>query len=300
MYAGTLYLRPLHGLCNRMRAIASARTLAIATDVKLIVIWEVNQDVGVTYEQLFLDDDRFKVVNVAPHGSLRDALLFLLYGEIESFKGIPARWITRLFFRNRILRHVRPGEFSSVELERFVRNFPRTLISSWWSYYGNPDPDFSFFSLPAVQRSRVDEISQQFTSRTIGVHIRRTDNANAIRYSPTEAFADAMKDCIAGDPDVRFFLSTDSVEVEQSMKSLFRERLITRQRTISRSSLEGMQDAIVDLFVLSRTTRILGSYYSTFSETAASIGGIKWLTVTNDESLVGRCNSDVLLVGASR
>jgi hypothetical protein len=283
-----------------MRAIASARTLAIAVNVKLIVIWEVNQDVGVRYEQLFLDDNRFKVLNVAPHESLRDALLFLLYGEMESFKGIPAKWITRLFFRNRILRHVRPGEYSSTELERFVRDVPRALISSWWSYYGDPEPDFSFFSLPATDQAKVNEISRQFTSRTVGVHIRRTDNANAIRYSPTEAFADAMKDCIASDADVRFFLSTDSGEVEQHMKSLFGERLITRQRTISRSSLEGMRDAIVDLFVLSRTARILGSYYSTFSETAASIGGIRWVTVINDESLVGRCNSDALLVRTSR
>jgi hypothetical protein len=57
-----------------------------------------------------------------------------------------------------------------------------------------------------------------------------------------------------------------------------------------------MQDAVVDLFALARTSRILGSYFSTFSETAASIGGIQWVTVTDDPSLVGNCNSEVFLV----
>ena len=110
-----------------MRAIASARALAVATNARLIVFWEINRDVGVRYEELFLVNDRFKVVNVAPQESLRDALLFLLYGELESLKGIPAKWITRLFFRDRILRQVRPGDFSSVELERFVLDGPRIL-----------------------------------------------------------------------------------------------------------------------------------------------------------------------------
>lgn len=171
------------------------------------------------------------------------------------------------------------------------------MISSWWSYYGNPEPDFSFFSLHPSERAQVDQISRQFTECTVGVHIRRNDNANAIRYSPTHAFVAAMKDCIAANPDVQFFLSTDSRETEEHMKSLFGGRVITRRRTISRSSAEGMQDAIVDLFLLSRTSRILGSYYSTFSETAASIGDIEWVTVTDDELLFGRCNSNVLLVG---
>lgn len=294
----TLYLRPLNGLCNRMRAIASARALAVASDARLIVFWETNHDVGVRYDELFLADGGFTVVNVAPHQSLRDALVFLLYSEMERVKGIPVSWITRLLFRNRILRQVRPGQFSRAELEHFVRQNQRTLVSSWWSFYGDPEPDFSFFSLHPFEQAEVDEVSQQFGVRTIGVHIRRTDNVNAIRFSPTHAFVGAMKDCVKADPDVRFFLSTDSVETEHKLKAIFGGRLITRQRTISRNTIDGMRDAIVDLFILSRTSRILGSYYSTFSETAASIGSIKWVTVTDDVSLIGQCNSDVLLVGA--
>ena len=98
------------------------------------------------------------------------------------------------------------------------------------------------------------------------------------------------------DHGVRFFLATDCEETEQQMKRLFGERLITRARETSRGSHQGMRDAVVDLFLLARTKNILGSYYSTFSETAASIGGIQWVTVTNDKLLVGKCNTEVLFV----
>src|SRR5262249_46287706 len=151
----TLYIRPLHGLCNRMRAIASSRALAVATDARLIIFWEINHDVGVRYERLFLPDRRCKIVNVAPHESLRDALLFLLYAEVDRVQGIPTKWITRLFFRDRILWHLRPGDLSCWELERLVRENSRTLISSWWSYYGDPEPDFSFFALHPTQQALV-------------------------------------------------------------------------------------------------------------------------------------------------
>jgi hypothetical protein len=295
MSKSSLYLRPLNGLCNRMRAIASAHALAARVQSRLVVFWDINADVGTRYEEIFRPDDRFKIVNVSPRDSLRDALLFLLYGELESVSGLPTRWITRWFFRNHIFGQVRPRDFSDCRLEQIVRGAKRTLITSWWSFYGEAKLDFSIFSLHQPQQQEVDDISRSFTESIVGVHIRRADNANAIRYSPTHAFIAAMKDCVVADPDARFFLTTDCTDTEWQIKSIFRDRIITRRRKISRSSADGMRDAVVDLFLLSRTSRILGSYYSTFSETAASIGGIQWVTVTDDASLVGRINSKVLV-----
>lgn len=296
MSRSSLYLRPLNGLCNRMRAIASAEALARAAATPLTVVWVVNPDVGVRYEEIFQPTDRCKIVNVHLRRSLRDAALLLLYCEWESIRGIPTRWVTRRYFRDRIFAQVRPGDFSDRRLEQIVRDAKRTLITSWWSFYSEPTLDFSIFVLHRPQQEEVDEVSRAFASATIGVHIRRTDNVNAIRYSPTRAFIAAMKNCVADDREARFFLTTDCGDTEREIKSVFGDKIITRSRTISRSSATGMRDAVVDLFLLSRTSRILGSYYSTFSETAASIGGIEWVTVTDDPSLVGRCNSRVLVV----
>ena len=294
----TLYVRPLNGLCNRMRAIASAQALARAAGTRLTIFWDVTPDVGVRFEEIFERIDQYKIINVCPRNSLRDSLLFLLYGEVDNIRGIPTRWITRWYFRDRIFGQVRPGDFSDRRLEQIVRDTKRTLITSWWSFYGKSMLDFSIFRLHQAQQAEVNEISQTFRNNTIGVHIRRTDNVNAIRYSPTHAFIAAMKDCVAAEPDVHFFLTTDCGDTERQLISLFGHKIITRARKISRNSADGLRDAVVDLFLLSRTSRILGSYYSTFSETAASIGNIRWVTVTDDVSLVGECNSEVLLAGA--
>jgi hypothetical protein len=279
-----------------MRAIASAEALAKAAGTPLRVIWVVNPDVGVRYEAIFRLTDRYEVVNVHLRRSLRDALLLVLYCEWDNIRGIPTRWITPWYFRDRIFAHVRPGDFSNRRLEQIVRDAKRTLITSWWSFYAEQSLDFSIFTLHSPQQAEVDELSQAFGSNTIGVHIRRTDNANAMLYSPTYAFIAAMENCIAANSQARFFLTTDCVDTQRQIKSIFGERIITRTRRISRDSADGMRDAAVDLFLLSRTSRILGSYYSTFSETAADIGQIEWVTVTDDASLVGRCNSQVLVI----
>jgi hypothetical protein len=295
MRRATFYLRPLNGLCNRMRAIASADALARATNTPLTVIWCVNPDVGVRYEDIFKRTDRYEIINVILHRSPRDVLRLLIYCEWPKIRGVPTAWVTRCYFHNRIFANLRPGDFSDRQLEEIVGGARRTLLTSWWSFYAEPMLDFSIFALYEPQQAQVDEISQTFTKNTVGVHIRRRDNVNAIRHSPTHSFIAAMKDCLVADPDVRFFLTTDCTDTERQIKGIFGDRVTSRPRKLARDSAAGMRDAAVDLFLLSRTSRILGSYYSTFSETAASIGHIEWMTVTDDASLVGKLNSKVLL-----
>jgi hypothetical protein len=291
-----LYLRPLNGLCNRMRAIASARALAADAGADLIVVWDVDEGLGARYEELFVGDSSFKVRNLAPGASAIDALLFLVFGEVDQIRGIPTKWVTRAVFGDRVLRNLRPEHRTDSELRELLRSERKLLISSWWTFYGGAGVDFTFFTPRPDEQAQIERLSEPFGGDTIGVHIRRTDNANAIRQSPTSAFIAAMKNAVDENSGVKFFLATDCEETEGQLKALFGKRVISRSRDKSRGSLHGMRDAIVDLFVLARTRLIYGSFYSTFSETAADIGGIRWLTVTDNADLVGSCNSEVLLV----
>ena len=67
----------------------------------------------------------------------------------------------------------------------------------------------------------------------------------------------------------------DDEKVKKELQDKFPGRVITLMDDTSRDSLEGMKFAVVDLFCLSKTKKILGSVASSYSQIAAEIGGIK-------------------------
>lgn len=84
-----------------------------------------------------------------------------------------------------------------------------------------------------------------------------------------------MKSEIETSPKTRFYLATDSPEVKSAMKEEFGERLIMSDGVINRNSEDGIINAAVELYSLAKTSKILGSYYSSYSEMAARLGKIK-------------------------
>lgn len=84
-----------------------------------------------------------------------------------------------------------------------------------------------------------------------------------------------MNDEIRKDNQCRFYLATDSEDEKIHLKSIFGTRIITSPRTADRNSVSGMQDALAELYILSKTQKILGSMQSSYSETAAQISGIR-------------------------
>ena len=113
------------------------------------------------------------------------------------------------------------------------------------------------------------------STNVMGIHIRRSDHVRAIKHSPTERFIDLIQNEIEKDSTTKFFLATDSIEEEQNLINQFGNRIITHKKpSFSRESIEGIQHALVDLYVLGSTKNIIGSYTSSFSEVAAEIGNI--------------------------
>ena len=119
-----------------------------------------------------------------------------------------------------------------------------------------------------------------YNSNTIGIHIRRTDHVWAIRHSPTEKFIEVMSEELDINPATKYFLATDSAEEEKILLEHFGNRVITYKKTsLDRESIEGIQDALVDMYLLASTNKIIGSFASSFSEVAAEIGNIPLVTI---------------------
>ena len=106
------------------------------------------------------------------------------------------------------------------------------------------------------------------------MHIRRTDNEKSWHVSPLSAFVREMQAALAEDPEVTFYLATDDEGVREHLCVLFPGRILTQAGASTRSTREGMEAAVVDLFVLSKTCRLIGSYWSSFTDTAAELGNL--------------------------
>jgi len=106
----------------------------------------------------------------------------------------------------------------------------------------------------------------------IGVHIRRTDNVWARENSPIELFVTAMDKELAKHPNVCFFVASDDIETKQCLASRYADCVMFRKDVKRREDRGGCEDALIDLLLLSKTSKILGSCGSSFSVVAASIG----------------------------
>jgi hypothetical protein len=102
----------------------------------------------------------------------------------------------------------------------------------------------------------------------------------AILKSPTSAFIEKMVEEIELNKNVVFYLATDCRFVEKKLVQQFGEKVITAQRIYSRMNTRGIQDALVDILCLSKTSKVLGSFNSTFTNLAAELGSIDKIIIT--------------------
>ncbi len=142
------------------------------------------------------------------------------------------------------------------------------------------EPTFQTPSKPLPHLAReISEFSEKFDQTTAGLHIRRTDNVKAIASSPTEQFVKLVDERIRNNPNFSFFLATDCPDTQKLFADRYQDRVFIRQKQFGRSTIEGIQSALIDLYLLSRCCEVFGSHYSSFSHTAAEIGNIREITV---------------------
>ena len=249
-----IIIQPIGGLCNRMRAIGSAMILAEKRREKVLVYWKVAPELGCPFEELFEKPEAFSLVNYKSD-----------YYLPKMFRQLTSRRLS-----NEEIRSVRTAEGLP---DDFVKNLPERLYIATEEHFF-PNRDYSAFSPQKRLLGKVSALTEG-NSHLIGVHIRRTDNKPAIGKSSTDAFLSAMEAEIAADPNVKFYLATDDLSEEKTLREYFPDRIISNEgRDLSRDSVTGIQDALVDLYSLSRCSKIIGSFYSSFTDLAADIRGI--------------------------
>lgn len=274
-----LLLVPEGGLGNRMRAIAGAVALARRAGCELEVVWFQDPELCVPICSLFEGIDCNGV-------TVREAtaLDYLLHRRPRPRNlGIP-QLMQRLRFKSRIYapeaqdlitKHFDFVQWCSTEGKKYLHTYSRVV---------DTEPELMAELFVPAQRlmQRIDERCRDFGEYCVGVHVRRTDHDMAINASPLELFYEQMDAELNTHPEARFYLATDSDEVRKQMSERYGSRLIVANSG-DRNSRQGMDDALVEMYALARTNKILGSYKSTFSQIASELGR-KPITVVANRS----------------
>lgn len=265
-------LVPVGGLANRMRAIASAAMLAQNSNTRLCIIWFKDQGLNCRFDELFRSHLPYSYIQVI-EASWLDLLLYDRPRK-RNFRmtRFPQQWLFNSCIREEEIIRKRDEGF---DFKAWVNKNKKVHIASYVTFMNYPHELIQALFRPNKEiQEAIDAVAGSFDNHTIGIHIRRTDNIQSINLSPLSLFIEQIKKEIQEDGQANFYLASDSPEDKAKLIELFGNRIRTHQFSTDRNSPKGIQDAATELFALSKTQKIIGSAWSSFSEIAAQLSGI--------------------------
>lgn len=272
-----IFLEPRGGLANRMRVIASGLWLKNNSNHELSVVWNLKEELNCDFNLLFENIPGVSFVHK------KEKYIYLhRSNQLNFYKR------SKAYFRNKLLGIdycVTEGDlknaFFKTNIEKIAKQNKTVYVSTTQEFGDNSDEFKNFVPIVTIQEIINKQIIR-FGQNTIGIHIRQTDNFIAVANSPISLFIAKIEEEIKKNSDVFFYLATDDSQVEKRLISLFGEKIIVYKKELNRDSQKGIVDAVVDMWCLSKTKYIYGSYWSSFSDIASIIGDIEKITLKED------------------
>lgn len=285
--ARILFVHCMHGLGNRLRALGSALAFARTSHRVPVVIWESDAHIAADFNALFNTSGMVVLKKFIPtwplHGHHKydhswNHFLFYNYMEMEP-KAVKGELIV-----NEKSKHIYYKGAYILEAPEYT----------WW------DADNEELrKLQPVQMvtERLQELKDEGLSSAVGVHIRNrtltfdiknvdfnqeygSDAAATMEHWRSQSsyrnFVSEMKRIIREeDKDTQFYIATDTWEVIPRMEALFPGRILSTNRTCDDRDSECVKYAVIDMYALSGTRKLLGSNWSSYTEMAERLGGLK-------------------------
>lgn len=255
------------GLANRMRVICSALAVAEAQGRPLRVIWYRNNETGARFEDLFepIVGDVQLIERWAQSKLVRRA--------VKTVELVAARLTRRVG-----TVHHQPTYLAAVDRALATpgrRSYLRT-------YYPLVEPwsDFGRLVPTAPIRASVEEL-RHLADGGVGVHLRMGDPQD-FGDDVFERVGDLLECELRERPQAPVFVASDDRAAVEALRGRFGDRV--RSAPISateRSNATAISGALVDMLLLARTDVLLATPGSSFSETAAMIGGAR-LTLADE------------------
>ncbi len=273
----TIVVCPQAGLGNRMRVISSFIHMKERVGADLQVLWLPDAGLNAELYDIFKENPHFRVIE----NKKRFQPLLIRRGLLNHSNPLLRK-------TSRAYNHLIKG---AVKVDGFIEQddmakgyrFVEDKIKIHNTVFVNTSNEIIDYPEglqtfePSTQvEDRMKETLAKFDQSTIGFHIRRTDHKIAIKNSPVALFVDKMEYYLSLSEETKFFLATDDLKVEEELKSKFRDKCITHKKVFGRNSKAGIIDAAAEMYLLSNTKKIYGSYWSSFSIIAAKLSGIEY------------------------
>jgi hypothetical protein len=267
-----VYIKVQNGLANRLRTINSFYSLSILFGKNLFVCWEsgpgwsddkftdlfINKEINfISGEEYFVHTN--KIFNL--QSSICKSYDRLSYTFHESIKNI----------------------FYKIMTEDFCYSGDSCLEYMMPQFFKEQNCFYSYLQPVQFIQDKIDKIyNNNFNNNTVGVHIRRGDAWNStcknqFKVSDDRSFFKLIDEEINKNPNVNFFLSTDSKATNAIFLNKYRDKIFyNTDKTFFNSVCMHepkyhQDDAVVDLFLLSKTSKIIGSNWSSFSSVSSKI-----------------------------
>jgi len=256
-----------------MRAIASAKILSEEIGSSLEIAWMLDSNVSAKFNDLFEPIENIEVSNYGLENPVlkRIKLLRFFKSRFSIIEYITKKNYDVIFGQQKMNSNTFDDSIN------FLRG-KRVLIRSYSRFYNSPSQTFDFFRPKKLLEGLINSKAKDFNEQTVGVHVRRNDNKKSILHSTDELFFKEIDCQIKKHSNFNFFLATDCPKTESCFLDRYGERVHVFNKENS-GGTHHIQSALIDLFLLSRTKEIIGSYWSSFSHTASEIGNIPLLVV---------------------
>lgn len=254
------------GLGNRMRVLSSCIALGHIVRAEVEVLWVNNQELNCDFNQLFLPVIGLSVTQKKVIPSWNKIALRLRKAYFDSF----AREFD-LRIGDEQIREIRKQDLDFVEQLNGAKS---VYIDTCEHFYG----DLSFLAHLVPQADILHEVERRFirmnTKQYVGVHIRRGDHLKAKQNSPTALFMKLLNEELKKDAECQFYLSTDDTGESKIMRKRLGDKIHHFTSGLKRDKPQDIKNALVDMLMLSKSKKIIGSYWSSFSDIASSYGGV--------------------------
>lgn len=269
------------GLSNRIKALVSCLRYSDEKNIECGVIWKVLNNytkevhlLNCKYSNLFniegVSEISTELENILHYDTLYYSHCLMVFEQ----DNIPHNFNT---FESKCSVVFTGKDYKNRNIDFMYNSIPRNVIENYLPY-------FKRLRLIGELEQKVNDFSMGlFNDNTVSVHIRswnrngesgRRDFLFNIKKFENEIERRICDFVEKGIDDFKFYLSTDSQEVRDYFINQYinKDRIVVYPRTTrldtSRDFPEGIQEDLIELFLLGKNKSLIGSHFSSYSEVA--------------------------------